>query len=304
MRVNGGEKREVFAPCKINIGLGIGERDEETHLHPINSIMVPVGIYDRLVFDVIDEGVEIVSNDDIPLDEGNICWRAYDRFADEFETGGVRIEIEKEIPVGAGLGGGSSDGAETIRFLAQHSDDELGVDDMLRISEDVGYDVPFFILGCPAFATGYGEVLTRIEVDMEFWVVVAWTERGVNTPDAYRDFDAWLEEGGEAKKNDWEEIFDLLFNGKLVKLRGRVWNDFENIVFQKRGDIQEIKDYFYAWGVEYASLSGSGCSVYGLTHSKKRALEVRENFRREGVRAEIGKPVMRDYPVRNIRRKT
>lgn len=286
-------KSVVLAPAKINIGLEIGRRKEEMGLHPIKTIMIPVSLYDRLMFSSIEEGVEIVSDDSIPLDHRNTCYKAYSIFKESFEMEeGVRVEIEKNIPVGAGLGGGSSDAAETLKYLSKKSGDEVTTEDLLEMSVRIGRDVPFFILSQPAFATGYGEALTPIEVDTDFWVVIAWVDDGVLTKDAYARYDEWLEDGEKLKEYDWNMIFNLLLEGKLVKLYNMVGNDFEGVIFDDRGDLKELKGFFYDWGVDYASMTGSGCSVYGLTHCEYKALEILERLKKIKVNAEIVRPVL------------
>jgi 4-diphosphocytidyl-2-C-methyl-D-erythritol kinase len=292
----------VLAPCKINIGLEIWGIDSQTNFHFIKTVMIPVGIYDELSFETIESGFKIISDSDIPLDKNNICYKAFKEFRKRYQTKGLRVEIKKNIPVGSGLGGGSSDAAETIRYLASVSNDKPTTQGLLKIAERVGYDVPFFIISKPAIASGFGEKIETIDIPLDFWVIISWRGEGVLTEWAYNEYDKYINNSDNPIKMDWDEILDLLFRGELVKLKGASTNIFEEVLFEKRGDLKKLKDIFNKEGVLYTSLSGSGSAVYGLVREYERAVEIKERMMKEEISAMVAKPLKKGYQLNSINR--
>ncbi|MGW8223042.1 MAG: 4-(cytidine 5'-diphospho)-2-C-methyl-D-erythritol kinase, partial [Syntrophobacteria bacterium] len=176
------------APAKINLGLRVlGERPDG--YHNVLSLMVPVSLYDELRFELGSRGVELrCPNSDLPTDAQNLVYRAAQLVLNACQrVEGVRIELKKNIPVGAGLGGGSSDAATTLLAVNQLLGSPLAVPDLHPLAVKLGADVPFFLLGRWAMAEGIGDRLTPIDNVPTFWTVLLHPHFQVSTRWAYEN---------------------------------------------------------------------------------------------------------------------
>jgi 4-diphosphocytidyl-2-C-methyl-D-erythritol kinase len=281
--------------AKINIGLRIG-RLREDGFHELRTIYQTVGIADTVKVDVSrGVGIEIVCKDPrVPDDESNTCWRVADRVLRALKTRGkVRITLEKKLPVQGGLGAASSNAVATLFGLEKELKQQLSAEDRLRITSEVGSDLPLFLVGGTILGTGRGEQVYALEDLPAFHIVIATPEVGVSTPVAFAD---WDKKAGGAQKSGkltgaassdkieafsqsvyewmngtsftptgvpskgWDRAEALL----LDLVRTGIENDFESVVFPKYPAIREVKRVLERSGAKYVSLSGSGSTVYGL----------------------------------------
>lgn len=245
-----------FSPnCKINIGLRVVRKREDGY-HDLETIFYPVyGLHDELEVEIADEfaflqdGIEV---DCLPTD--NLIYKVYQRMQEHFpQIGNVRIRFKKNIPFGAGLGGGSSDAAHMA--IALNELFQLGLTQK-QLAEEVrplGADCPFFIYNTPCYAEGIGDKLTPISLDLSgMRLVMIKPDCGVSTKEAYA--------GIKPKGNS--ELFKVVQNGsELFKV---ATNDFEDTVFVAHPEIAEIKQRLLDAGAVYAAMSGSGSTVFGL----------------------------------------
>ncbi len=262
----------AFPNAKINLGLNVVEKRPDNY-HNIETFFVPIGLKDILEvvhntesqdsYVMEDSGIKI----DAPVSE-NICIKALELLRSDHNIGPVKIHLHKVIPFGAGLGGGSSDGAFMLKLLNDLFELGLSNDKLKEYAVRLGADCPFFIDNEPMFATGIGEILNPVKLDLSgLYFVLVVPRIHVSTPDAYRfvkpgrpDFPA-----NEMIKQPVEE-----WKGKII-------NDFENSVFRQYPKIKEIKDHLYKYGAVYASMSGSGSSVYGF-FIEKPDIEIEDSF--------------------------
>ena len=245
-----------FSPnCKINIGLRVVRKREDGY-HDLETIFYPVyGLHDELEVEIADEfaflqdGIEV---DCLPTD--NLIYKVYQRMQEHFpQIGNVRIRFKKNIPFGAGLGGGSSDAAHMA--IALNELFQLGLTQK-QLAEEVrplGADCPFFIYNTPCYAEGIGDKLTPISLDLSgMRLVMIKPDCGVSTKEAYAGI----------KPKGSSELFKVVQNGsELFKV---ATNDFEDTVFVAHPEIAEIKQRLLDAGVVYAAMSGSGSTVFGL----------------------------------------
>lgn len=252
----------TYPNCKINLGLHVVGRRPDGY-HDLETIFLPVhDLCDELT---IEQGDTMhMEQSGLALDntpEDNICLRAWQLLHEELGIPPVLIRLKKGIPFGAGLGGGSSDAAFTLKMLNEMFSLGLGTAELERHAARLGADCAFFIKNVPAYATGIGDRLEPLEwsVGSGAWRVVVEIPDGehVSTKEAYaglhRDlFDTVRPDLREAVRRPVAE-----WNGLIV-------NDFEASVFPEHPAIAALKDAMYRRGAIYASMSGSGAAVYGI----------------------------------------
>lgn len=246
-----------LAPAKLNISLRVyGKRPDG--YHHLRSVMVPVTLYDEVTVEKRPAGIEVEPGDpDLPAGEGNSCYRAAARFLDwAGNTGGVRVRVRKRIPSEAGLGGGSSDAAATLKGLAALTGKTPPPAILREMAAGVGADVPFFTLGVPALAEGIGDRLTPIEWKVPFFALIVKPSFGLPTGEGYsrlgRGPGAPPGEEPAPSFRSWEDVVST------------VGNDFEESWESDHPEIGKIRGELLAAGAEAAALTGSGSAVYGL----------------------------------------
>ena len=248
----------VKAHCKINIGLRVVRRREDGY-HELQTIMYPV----RELYDVIT--IESLEGSDIEFEgrglvvdcpvEKNLVVRAARLMQQRYSTRGVRITLDKRVPFGAGLGGGSADATAVI--CAMNEIFELGIDKptLSSLAAELGSDTPFFVYDTPQYCTGRGEIMEPLEVNLSGrWLVVAKPDEGVSTAEAY---------GGvrpAVPETDLTELVDR----PIEEWQASVVNDFEAHILLSHPRIAEIKQSLLDAGALYAAMSGSGSAVFGI----------------------------------------
>lgn len=246
----------TFPPCKINLGLGVIRKREDGY-HDIETCFYPVPWTDALEIVKADPFSFTSSGNSIPGDAANnLCIQAYELLRRDFNLSPVAIHLHKVIPTGAGLGGGSSDGAHTLRLLNELFDLKLSAEKLKDYAFQLGSDCPFFIENKPMFGSGRGEVLHDISLDLtgKFIMLVKPNEH-VSTAEAY---------AGVMPASPLISTKEILEKTPVTGWRDHLKNDFEASVFKKHPVIGEIKRKLYQQGALYASMSGSGSAVFGI----------------------------------------
>ena len=255
----------VYPNVKLNLGLRVlGKRPDG--YHELESLFIPwEGFRDELCVEPAAEfGIEI----------GGPCYRGWDPsedltarawrlMRDEFGVGPVRIRLTKNSPVGAGLGGGSADGAFALRALSDLFGLGLSDEALAALAARLGSDCPFFIYNRPMFVSGRGDVLEAFDVDLAGYRIEVAVPEGVavSTREAYAGIDG-MPLGGNT--STLREVLRL----PVPDWRKRLVNDFERSVFPAHPEIAALKERFYAEGATYAAMSGSGSAVFALFPSK------------------------------------
>jgi len=263
----------TYPNCKINLGLHVvgrradGYHDLETLFIPVPDLCDELEITELPAADDSSGGAAPqprMSQSGIALDnapDDNLCIRAWRLLHDEFAIPPVHIRLEKHIPFGAGLGGGSSDAAFTLRMLNDMFSLGLGTADLERRAARLGADCAFFVQNRPAYATGIGDQLEPIEwkVDSGKWKVVIEIPDGehVSTKEAYAGIDR---SRFGAPRPDLRQAI----RRPIGEWRTLIVNDFEASVFPAHPAIAALKDDFYRRGALYASMTGSGAAVFGI----------------------------------------
>ncbi len=262
---------EYLAPAKVNLSLRVVRRREDG-FHDIDSLFAPISIFDRLDIELRDEGGLSFTCDDstVPSDESNLVVRAARHFCTEVGLEPhLRIHLEKRIPHGAGLGGGSSDAAITLLALDRLFGTDLPRETLLSLAADLGSDVPFFILGCPARAQGRGEKLEPVDFPHRLPLLLIKPPFGVPTPWAYRHW------------RDSRELPGIPYSPQTLPW-GELVNDLERPVFEKYLFLAELKSWLLRQPeVIGALMSGSGSTVFAVLREAAGAFPLGERVATE-----------------------
>ena len=251
----------AFPPAKINLGLRV-VRKRDDGFHDLQTIFLAIPLCDILEL-IPDPNATATTPGfnssglvvDGPMEQ-NICVRAYRLLQRDFPAlPAVQMHLHKVIPMGAGLGGGSSDGAHTLLLLNEVAGLGMTTEQLEAYALELGSDCPFFIQGRPCYAEGRGERMEPIQLDLRgYTLVVIHPGIHVSTADAFRGIQPAMPE---------QSLPDLI-QGPVSEWKGRLVNDFEATIIPLYPQIGELRDMLYAAGAVYASMSGSGSAVYGL----------------------------------------
>ena len=255
----------VFPNAKINLGLNIVSKRADGY-HDLETIFFPVLIKDVLEVVEANELTFTSSGLKIPGEpKNNICLKAYELLSKDLELPPVHIHLHKNIPIGAGLGGGSADAAFLIRLMNDKFQLNLNVGQMEHYASQLGADCAFFIQNQPVFAMGKGDKFEKIELNLsKYFLVVVMPDVHVSTSGAFKDIHP-----KPAVTCLVDLIKEDIFNWKFS-----IINDFEPGMIKRYPEIGSIKDYLYRAGAIFASMSGSGSSIYALFESPLKLPEL------------------------------
>lgn len=264
---------ELLSPAKINLYLQVtGKRDDG--YHELIMLMSAISLYDKIRIETDKNEYSLkCPHPDVPENESNIALRAAILFRERLGSGRpVSIHLEKNIPVGAGLGGGSSNAATVLKGLNVHYDYPFSDDALLEMGAELGSDVPFFIHSKPAWAVGRGEKIVCIENIACYKVIVLFPGVHVSTPAVYKKLNFGL------TKNE-KKIKSPLLNKGLVDPINHLFNDLEEPAIEICSEIKNLKDVLSIHGAEGILMSGSGSSVFGLYSETSAAKEAYDTLK-------------------------
>ncbi len=274
--------RKAYA--KINLGLDVVGRLENGY-HEVKMIMQTVGIYDVLTLTKIPNGIVVTTdNGELPTDDNNLIYKAARLMLEKYNIAqGVSIHLEKNIPIAAGMAGGSTDAAGT--FLGMNELFELGAseEELRELGVKVGADVPYCIMGGTALAEGIGEKLTRLPVPPDCYLLVAKPEINVSTKYVYEHLDA---EGVE-KHPDIDGMIEAIEKGSLEGVVERLGNVLEVVTVKKYTIINDIKKVMVDGGALGSLMSGSGPTVFGIFSDVEVAQKVADKIAKMGLAKQI-----------------
>lgn len=244
----------VYPNTKINIGLNVLAKRADGY-HELSSVFYPVkDLYDILEIIPSTEFYFSSSGIDIP-GEDNICAKAFEMLKQDFKIGNVHIHLHKQIPIGAGLGGGSSDGAFMLKALNKLFALKISIAQLENYALQLGADCPFFIENTPKHVQGIGAKMKNIDLELSnYEIKFIFPELHISTAEAY---------SGIIPKISKTNLLDLI-NHPIENWRGRVKNDFEISVFSEYPKLEKMKNQLYTDGAIYASMTGSGSVLYGI----------------------------------------
>jgi len=253
----------IFPKAKINIGLRIIDKRTDGY-HDIETLFYPIGLCDALEFVVSggEAGKDTFTETGLCTGcdgKDNLVLRSVRKLREKYFFPYLKIHLHKKIPVGAGLGGGSSDAAFILKNITRCYELNITADNLKAIALEIGSDCPFFIDAIPAFGTGRGEILIPYKNNLSgYYIVLLNPGININTTEAYRN----------CNLNSSSESLPELLKEPVAEWKNIINNDFEDYAFRKHPLIRSIKDDLYNCGAIFSSMSGSGSSVFGIFSKK------------------------------------
>jgi 4-diphosphocytidyl-2-C-methyl-D-erythritol kinase len=263
----------AFPNAKINLGLRVLDKRTDGY-HNIETVFLPVDFCDVLEILPAGNGIFSFQTTGMPIPgnpDDNLCVKAYRLMASEFDIPPVKIHLHKVIPMGGGIGGGSSDGAFTIKLLNELFSLGISAEKMESFALKLGSDSPFFIQNKPAIGSGRGEKLSFIPLDLSgYCIVVVLPAIHVGTGEAYEWIDSHASKPElTGRHHPFCKVPDLAVD----RWKDELFNDFEPPVFSRHPEIKKCKELLYENGAVYASMTGSGAAVYGLFREEVKDLQ-------------------------------
>jgi 4-diphosphocytidyl-2-C-methyl-D-erythritol kinase len=264
------------AYAKINIALDVvGKREDGYHM--LNMIMQTIDLYDELNIDYIDQGIILKSNStSIPLDEKNIAYKAAKIFLDTYNIkSGVAINIIKNIPIEAGLAGGSTDAAAVLKCMRDIYKPEIDDKELMKLGVRLGADVPYCIIGGTAVCTGIGEIVNKIKHFKNNILVIVKPSFGVSTKEVYKN----LNLNYINQRPNVEELVKAIEKDDLSYVSKNMKNVLENVTLKKHTILKEIKDEINSMGALGTLMTGSGPTIFGFFEDMLKAQRCYDNMK-------------------------
>ena len=266
------------AYAKINISLDIvGKREDNYHL--LKMIMQTIDVYDVLEISKIEKGIIISCNKSyVPTDERNIVYKAAKLFMDTYKINfGVEINIDKNIPVAAGLAGGSSDAAAVFRVMRKLFNVTISDSELMKLSSQIGADVPYCIIGGTALCEGIGDKITQLNRFKDKILVLVKPNFGVSTKEVYKNFNL----DKVFKHPDNNKLIEAVKRNDLKFVSENMKNLLENVTLRRYGILREIKEEMISFGALGSLMSGSGPSIFAFFDDMFSAQRCFEHMRKK-----------------------
>ncbi len=254
----------VFPNCKINLGLNVINKRLDG-FHNLKTVFYPINWFDALEViedDCIKNGFNFSQsglNINVPI-ENNLIYKSWQLINNKTKLPAIKVNLVKRIPLGAGLGGGSSNAAYFITLINSKFDLGLSSDEMCQLASQIGSDCAFFINNKPVFAEGKGDEFSSININLNrYFILLVFPGIYSNTKDAFDHL---------VYKTPTIELKTIIEKMPLDEWKNNLVNDFEQSVFLKYPKIKELKKLFYSEGAIYSSMSGSGSCVFGIFEQK------------------------------------
>ncbi|MBO7231186.1 MAG: 4-(cytidine 5'-diphospho)-2-C-methyl-D-erythritol kinase [Bacteroidaceae bacterium] len=260
----------TFPNAKINLGLDVVEKRPDGY-HNLETVFYPIPLHDILEITKCDDEFSFTMHNAVfeGGDNDNLVVKAYNLLAEEYKIPKVRISLYKNIPTGAGMGGGSADAAFALKMLNEIAELNLCDEKLEEYAARLGADCAFFIKNKPSYATGIGNILTPITCDLTgYYMVVVKPDVHVSTKEAYAYVNPQYPENALAE----------IIKRPVEEWNGLMKNDFEKSVFAKFPSIKDVKEYLYDLGAVYASMSGSGSAFFGIFKNECNIEDIKKHF--------------------------
>lgn len=264
------------APAKINLSLDVTSKRPDGY-HEVEMIMTTIDLADRIELTELPENMIRVASHNrfVPDDQRNLAYQAAKLLKERYQVKkGVSIMITKVIPVAAGLAGGSSDAAATLRGLNRLWDLKLSVEELAELGAEIGSDVSFCVYGGTALATGRGEKIRHISAPPHCWVVLAKPTIGVSTAEVYRRLNLQ-----QVRHPDVQAMIDAIEEKSFQKVCGQLGNVLESVTLNLHPEVAMIKNQMKRFGADAVLMSGSGPTVFGLVQYESKVQRIYNGLR-------------------------
>ena len=285
------KKLKFKTPAKINLGLHIHKKRDDG-FHELETLFQMVAWFDEMEMEGTSEKVELFCDTPgVPNDDNNLVIRAVRLIQNRFpkKCGGVKIKLKKNIPFGAGLGGGSGNAAGTLLALNYLWDLNLPRDEFIQMASKLGSDVPFFLMSPCARGKGKGEILQPIENPISFYTLMVYPGFPIATPWVYGNLKLKLTKA----ENNISILTNFLMRSEFAQLGAALYNDLELVVIKRYPEILEIKNELLKLGAGGALLSGSGSTVFGIFDNPEIAKKALARFTGGKYRVCLAKSIKR-----------
>ena len=272
------------AYAKINLGLDVIGKLENGY-HEVKMVMQTVGIYDELLLEKTEEGI-LLTTDSESLTSGqdNLVWKAARLMKEHYGISqGLRIHLKKNIPIAAGMAGGSTDAAAVMKGINRMFDLGCTLKELMELGVAIGADVPYCVMGGTALAEGIGEKLTALSPAPDCYVLVAKPDISVSTKYVYEHLDL----GKIQSHPDIDGMVEAIEEGSLQGILDRMENVLEQVTVPAYPVIGEIKNQMKELGAVNSLMSGSGPTVFGIFTEEERAKRAGEQIRRRKLAKQI-----------------
>ncbi|RLQ91692.1 4-(cytidine 5'-diphospho)-2-C-methyl-D-erythritol kinase [Falsibacillus albus] len=266
----------VKAPAKINLSLDVLHKRPDG-FHEVEMVMTTIDLADRIeLAEVKGNQISIESqNRFVPDDQRNLAYQAAKLLKERYQVPtGVSITIDKTIPVAAGLAGGSSDAAATLRGLNKLWNLGLSMEQLAELGSEIGSDVSFCVYGGTALAKGRGERITHLSAPPSCWVILAKPSIGVSTADVYRNLNV-----EKVQHPDTKKMMAAIEEGSYSGVCRHLGNALESVTLNMYPEVAHIKDQMIRFGADSVLMSGSGPTVFGLVHHDSRLQRIYNGLR-------------------------
>lgn len=270
------------AYAKINIGLNILGKDENDGYHQVDMVTLPLELHDRIEIEILPYGFDtLITCDDreIPTDETNIVSKVEKALREKYQyKDKFRIHIHKIIPIGAGLGGGSADGAAVLLGINKLLKLKLSIEELCEIGKKVGSDIPCCLQNIAARIEGKGEIITPIKRKKHFGVLILFPKKSLSTKEVYQKYD----QIGSSSQADIEGIIESLEKDNLEKLYSSMGNQLEDAAKAIYPQLSEMKKVILNQGFDNVLMTGSGSAIFTLSRDKKLLKKAYANLSEKG----------------------
>jgi len=279
----------INAPAKINLFLDVLDRDKKSY-HSILTVFQAISLFDTITITVQRSRVNrIVVNNRELQNRRNIVEDVLDIFKERYNINRkFTVKIEKRIPLGAGLAGGSSDAAAVICGINNILKLKLSGRELTNIAKEIGKDVPFFFHGSTQIGQGYGDRLKKIRTSLDYYILLIYPGFEISTKEGYRSLSARSFNKGN---KEFKNMLRAFRSNDLFSMADSMYNVFEKNTFKKYPLLQDIKEDMIAGGAENALMSGSGSTVFGITRDKKNAQNINKKLKQKYKSAILLKPL-------------
>lgn len=268
-----GEKMEIIekAPAKINLGLDVLHKREDGY-HELEMVMSSIDLADRLTFEKLPEDQIIIETNKafLPVDKRNNVYQAAAILKERYSISeGIKITIEKQIPVAAGLGGGSSDCAAALRGMNRLWNLDLSFAELVEMGLEVGTDVPYCLYGTTSFIQGKGEIVRPLIPMPQCWVILVKPRVSVSTRKIFQQVEL-----KDLPHPDMRALSQAILSEDYDEMLRQMGNSLEATTIPKYPVVQQIKDRMMQYGADIALMTGSGPTVFALCRQHSRAQRI------------------------------
>lgn len=264
------------APAKINLALDVLDQRIDGY-HEVEMVMTTIDLFDRVGLRLLpDEQIKVcTASRFVPNDQRNLAIQAAYLLKERFSiAGGVEIHLDKQIPVSAGLGGGSSDAAAVLLGLNNLWSLDLSLEELICFGSEIGTDVPFCIYGKTAIARGRGELIEPLPSPPASWVVLAKPDLGISSRNVFEAFRL------ESSRNpSFAAVVTAIVQQDFTQLCASVGNALESVTFSKYPEVRVLSERIAELGAEGVSMTGSGPTIYGLVREETKAWRIYNGLR-------------------------